>query len=73
MRFTNIYTGWPGCVHDARVLRNSSLYRSAETGDAVLNDHHIFADGGYPLRNWLIVPFKNFGNLTPQQKRFNTR
>ncbi|XP_062582430.1 uncharacterized protein LOC134244176 [Saccostrea cucullata] len=73
MRFTNIYTGWPGCVHDARVLRNSSLYRAAEAGESVLQGHHILADSAYPLRNWLIVPFKNFGNLNPQQVRFNKR
>ena len=31
-RFIDIYIGWPGCVHDARVLNNSSLYRKAEDG-----------------------------------------
>jgi hypothetical protein len=73
MKFTNIFTGWPGCVHDARVLRNSSLYREAEAGNLVLHDHHILADSAYPLRNWLITPFKNLGNLTPQQIRFNKK
>ena len=73
MKFTNVYTGWPGCVHDARVLRNSALYREAEAGNLILRDHHIFGDSAYPLRNWLVTPFKNFGNLTPQQIRFNKR
>jgi hypothetical protein len=73
MRFTNIHTGWPGCVHDARVLRNSSLYAEAEAGHLIIHNHHIFADSAYPLKNWLITPFKNFGNLTPQQARFNKR
>lgn len=71
MKFTNIYAGWPGCVHDARVLRNSTLYTEAEAGNLVLVDHYILADSAYPLRNWLITPFKNLGNLTPQQVRFN--
>nr|XP_022311849.1 protein ANTAGONIST OF LIKE HETEROCHROMATIN PROTEIN 1-like [Crassostrea virginica] len=73
MKFTNVYTGWPGCVHDARVLRNSALYREAEAGNLILQDHHIFGDSAYPLQNWLVTPFKNFGNLTPQQIRFNKR
>lgn len=73
MKFTNIYAGWPGCVHDARVLRNSTLYTEAEAGNLVLVDHYILADSAYPLRNWLITPFKNLGNLTPQQVRFNKR
>jgi len=73
MLITNAYTGWPGCTHDARVLRNSSLYHRAETGELFLENHHILGDSAYPLRNWLLTPFKNFGNLTPQQLRFNKR
>ena len=73
MLITSVYTGWPGCTHDARVLRNSGLYQRAEAGEMFINDHHIFGDSAYPLRNWLITPFKNFGNLTVQQTRFNKR
>ena len=36
-------------------------------------NHHIFGDNAYPLRNWLVTPFKNFGNLTRQQVKFNKR
>ena len=31
-RFLDIYIGWPGSTHDARVLANSSIYIKAETG-----------------------------------------
>ena len=55
MKFTNNYTGWPGCVHDARVLRNSALYREGKAGNLILRDHHIFGYSAYPLRNWLVV------------------
>mgnify|MGYP003687028435 CR=1 FL=1 len=68
---TSAYTGWPGCTHDARVLRNSVLYQKAEAGELILENHHLFADNAYPLRNWLISPVKNYGNLTPQTIRFN--
>ena len=30
--FTDINVGWPGSVHDARVLANSSLFEKAEEG-----------------------------------------
>ena len=31
-RFIDIYTRWPGSVHDARVLANSSIHQKAEEG-----------------------------------------
>lgn len=57
MRFTNIHTGWLGCVHDARVLRNSSLYAVAEAEHLILviHDHHSMADSAYPLKNFIIT------------------
>jgi hypothetical protein len=69
----NCYTGWPGCVHDARVLRNSGLYHGAEAGELIIPNSYIVGDNAYPLRNWLITPFKNVGHLTRQQLKFNKR
>lgn len=45
----------------------------AEAGELFLDSHHIFGDNAYPLRHWLITPFKNLGNLTRLQLRFNKR
>lgn len=55
---TSAYTGWPGCTHNARVLRNSALFQKAEAGVLILENHHILADNTYPLRNWLKSPMK---------------
>ena len=30
LRFTNVNVGFPGSVHDARVLRRSQIYQAAE-------------------------------------------
>ncbi|XP_015758774.1 PREDICTED: putative nuclease HARBI1 [Acropora digitifera] len=47
MMLLDAFTGWPGSVHDSRVLRNSFLFRSA---DQKFNDEaHLLGDGGYPL------------------------
>lgn len=73
MVIRHAYTGWPGCTHDARVLRNSSLFEDGEQGNAIGQRNFIIADSAYPLRNWLIIPFRNTGHLTPRQHRFNRR
>lgn len=57
-RFTDMYVGWPGSVHDSRVLWHSPLYRRAIYPTP---GHFILADGGYtclqhPLP--LITPYK---------------
>ncbi|XP_049913330.1 uncharacterized protein LOC126398151 [Epinephelus moara] len=56
--FIDMYVGWPGSVHDSRVLRHSPLY-----GRAIYPPpgYFILADGGYPcLQNPLpiITPYK---------------
>ena len=71
MMITNTYVGWPGSTHDARVLRNSKLYDEADACHMFQPGCYIIGDGAYPLRNWLITPFRETGNLTPQQQRYN--
>lgn len=70
LRFTDINVGWPGRVHDAKVLRNSSLW---DTGFEKCDNglYHLLGDGAYPLKEWLITPYRDNGHLTVQQKRFN--
>ncbi|XP_067047663.1 putative nuclease HARBI1 [Acropora muricata] len=71
MIFRDILVGWPGSVHDARVLRNSSLSATAAT--KFPGNTHLLGDGGYPLKSWLITPFRDNGRLNARQKQFNTK
>ena len=67
----DVYTGWPGCTHDARVLRNSSLFSRAEAGELFSADKVVIGDSAYPVKNWLITPFKDNGHLGARRRRFN--
>ena len=68
MRFTNVYAGWPGKVHDARVFRQSDL---SESGPTLCGDDHILGDSAYPSLPFLLTPFTDNGHLTQIQRRYN--
>ena len=35
----DVYAGWPGSAHDARVFKNSSLYQAIKTGSVPLGEN----------------------------------
>uniref|UniRef100_A0A8C3I5I3 DDE Tnp4 domain-containing protein n=1 Tax=Chrysemys picta bellii TaxID=8478 RepID=A0A8C3I5I3_CHRPI len=78
-RFININVGWPGKVHDARVFRNSGLFRRLQEG-IYFPDHKIttgdvempiviLGDPAYPLMPWLMKPYT--GALDSEKELFN--
>ena len=79
--FIDVSTGWPGSMHDARVLRLSSLYRKATNGEILSEPEKSFegiavrplllGDSAYPLLSWLIGPYPQSATLTRDQARFN--
>jgi hypothetical protein len=81
--FMDIYIGWPGSVHDARVLTNSKLFQEAEAGSLLPNTTRdinginipllILGDPAYPILPWLMKPYSDNGRLTAKQFRFNYR
>ena len=81
LKFMDVSTGFPGSIHDARVLRASSLYHTAERGD-ILNrplayvanqpvKPVIIGDGAYPLTSWLLKPYSDNGTLTRSEIKYN--
>ena len=81
--FLDVATGFPGSCHDARNLRNSSLYMQAENGEMLTKPGDIIEnsrvrplvleDGAYSFFSWLIRPF-NFGPaLTISEKLFKKK
>ena len=72
MLFYYVSANWPGSVHDARVLRNSTLAQRMENGWRPFPQAVILGDSAYPLQEWLIPPLH--GNPQGQeQAEFNRR
>jgi hypothetical protein len=61
-KIIDLFTGYPGSVHDSRVFENSPLKRKLT--ELLPENHYILADSGYPLTAKCITPFKRRrGNL----------
>ncbi|CAC5395153.1 unnamed protein product [Mytilus coruscus] len=63
------YIGCPGSTHDAGVLRQTPLYRHAP--GVIPPGKHIIGDSAFPLLAWLMKPFRDNGNLSRDQIKFN--
>ena len=68
-RFINVFTGASGRLHDARVYSLSDI--SNELPRICGNRYHVLGGGAYPLREWLLTPHRNNGNLTDEQLHYN--
>lgn len=67
--FLDVYAGWPGSSHDARVFKNSNLYNSG--GKAIPAGMYLLGDAAYPLQPWLMTPYKDYGNLHRERQVYN--
>lgn len=66
-RFLDVAAGFPGSMHDSRVLTNSSLYRRIANNELLLGltvrvdgrdiTPVLFGDSAYPLSTWLLKPY----------------
>ncbi|XP_021373738.1 protein ANTAGONIST OF LIKE HETEROCHROMATIN PROTEIN 1-like [Mizuhopecten yessoensis] len=66
--FTDINVGWPGRVHDARVLKNSQIWLN---GPVFCGRHHLLGDGAYPCKHWLLTPYRDNGHLQRDMVKYN--
>lgn len=73
LSFTDVYVGWPGSVHDARVYRNSPIFAALtdKPNSVCPNGSFLLGDAAYPLSSTILTPFKDTGNLTQQQANYN--
>ena len=80
--FRDIFVGWSGKSHEARVLKNSPFFQTVCQGAFVPAKYSvvikgqsvpplILGDSAYPLQDWQQKPFLQGSGLTPQQVHFN--
>ena len=80
-KFLDVSTGYPGSIHDTRILRLSKLQREIDQGTWLNTPSKriggsevgplLVRDSAYPLSVWLMKPFKQTPTLTESQLRFN--
>lgn len=68
-KFIDVLIGFPGSVHDARVLREGPFF--ADASDKC-SGGYLLGDSAYPLMPWLMTPYKNCERRFPGwKKRYN--
>ena len=79
-RFLDVYVGWPGSVHDARVFANSPLHKRMASGEIMSEPvarfrcrcipPYLVGDEGYPLSRFVMIPYPG-RQLSLAHRRFN--
>ncbi|KAK8772737.1 hypothetical protein V5799_024017 [Amblyomma americanum] len=68
-RFINVFIGFPGSAHDARVLRESPIFEDCSQN---CSNGYLLGDSAYPLLPWLLTPYRDNGRSFPSwKKKFN--
>jgi len=69
-RIINVTVGFPGSVHDARVLR-STRFASSENRSAHFSDNeHLLGDAAFKAREIILSPYKRPEANIPENQQF---
>ncbi|XP_018045619.1 PREDICTED: putative nuclease HARBI1 [Atta colombica] len=71
MKFIDVFIGKPGSVHDAKVFKESPLYKSLQ--EICSDGSYLLGDSAYPCLRNLIIPYRDTGHLTQAQRHFNQK
>ncbi|KAL7289182.1 hypothetical protein TKK_0017125 [Trichogramma kaykai] len=82
-RFLMINLGGYGSVNDAFTFNNSDIYEGLENGEIslpqpelipgsnVFSPYFLIGNGGFPLKHYLLKPYMQVNNITPNMQIFN--
>lgn len=71
LKFIDVYTGVPSKIHDSRVLKLSFIGKDLPR--KCFPNYHLLGDSAYQLREHLLTPYKDYGNLTEGERIFNKK
>lgn len=70
-RYLDVCVGSPSRIHDSRVFSLSPI--SEELPVICQEKYHLLGDAAYPLREYLLTPFKDYGTLSQKDRKFNLK
>lgn len=71
LRFLDVYTGVPSKIHDSRIFKLSFI--SKEISDICKSKYHLLGDAAYPIREYLLTPYRNYGTLGNTEREYNLK
>ncbi|XP_071580824.1 putative nuclease HARBI1 isoform X1 [Temnothorax nylanderi] len=66
--FLDVFIGPPNKIHEARIFQLSFLSNEIQN---ISENYHLLGDAAYPLRKYLLTPYRDYGNLTALQRNYN--
>ncbi|CAM6096199.1 unnamed protein product [Calypogeia fissa] len=82
-RFLDVVVGWPGSIQEYQLLQNTNFFRNVVvtkerlhgvpciTQDGSSLREYVLGDGGYPLYDWLMVPYPS--GISAAKDEWNSR
>ena len=71
LRFLDVYTGLPSKTDDSRILKLSFIGK--DLPKICSPKYYLLGDSAYPLREYLLTPFYDYGNLNNSEKNYNLK
>ncbi|XP_071582458.1 putative nuclease HARBI1 [Temnothorax nylanderi] len=71
-RFIDAFTGVAGKLHDSRTFTLSFISKNI-SGICQNGKYHLLGDSAYPIREYLLTPYKDYGNLIRSQRIYNKK
>ncbi|XP_066598850.1 putative nuclease HARBI1 [Prorops nasuta] len=74
-KFIDVFTGYCGSVHDARIWQLSKIKRAIDNSPQQFfpENTHLLGDSAYPLSKTLLIPYRDNGHLNEVQVNYNRK